>query len=207
MRNKKENGFTLHYKNSAGFTLLEILVAIMILSMVVVIIGSGFNLGIKAWEKGEAETNETQRLRIISGLMSQQLKSFYPYRMEIDGKNVIVFEGKSDSLLFVTILANEGGYKWVNYSFKDGKFLFKEGRLPDKKFQEKIEEDSGEEEIIDRDISEFKFEYFASDKEGWKDSWELGEKIPQAVRIKVGYFHPFLLTIPMGLKDSDESET
>ncbi|MBI5050581.1 MAG: hypothetical protein HZC11_06885 [Nitrospirae bacterium] len=117
-----------------------------------------------------------------------------------------MFQGKSDSVVFATTLTEEGGFRWIRYSFKDGKLLFKEGVLPDKKFEEKFEESSEDEEIIDRDISEFKFEYFASDKEGWKDSWDFGEKIPKSIRVKVGYFHPFLITIPLSSKEESETE-
>lgn len=188
----------------AGFTLVELLLAIMILGIVTVIIGSGFRLGVKAWERGEAETYETQRLRIVSGLMSQQLKSVYPYKMKVDEEDVTVFKGEIDSILFVTAFTNEGGLKWVRYSFKDGTLLIKEGILPDKNFLEKIDSDSGDEDVIDRNISDFRLEYL-SGSDGWKESWDMGKDTPKAVRVKVAYFQPFLITIPMGLKGNKDT--
>lgn len=195
--------FPILNSRRGGFTLLELILSITILIVVTIIIGSGFRLGVKAWERGEWEANETQRLRAVSGLMSQQLKSAYPYEMELNGEKVIIFQGESSSLLFVTTLTGDGGVKWVRYSFKDGALLFKEGRLPDKKFEEEIEKTSEDEEVIDRDITEFKFEYLSNDGE-WEESWEFGKNLPKAVRVKLTYFHPFLITIPMGLEENGE---
>ncbi len=182
-----------------GFTLLELILAIAILSMVTLIIGSGLRLGINAWERGEAEANENQRLRVLSGLMSQQLKSVYPYKMEINNEKFIVFRGEPNSIMFVTTLTDSfrGGFKWVRYLYEDGILLYKESILPDKKLFEKI---SGDEEIIDSDIKEVRFTYLSSDKGEWKESWGLGDGIPDAVRIKIAYFQPFFIMIPMGQK-------
>ncbi len=192
-------------KAEGGFTLLELIIAITILSVVTVIIGSGLRLGIKAWEKGEAEAYETQRLRIISGLLYQHLKSAYPYKVEMDGKKVVAFKGTPESIVFVTTQADlsEGGLKWVSYSFKDGALLFKEGILPDKKFLEKATEALGDGEIIDLNIKEFKLQYLSSEDEEWGDSWESNEALPKAVKVTVTDFQPFLITIPVGFPWED----
>jgi general secretion pathway protein J len=189
----------MNRQTKMGFTLIELILAITILSMIALIIGSGFRLGIKAWEKGETEALETQRLRALSGLISQSVKSAYPYQMKIDEKRVIVFEGDANSILFVTSLADpsKGGFKWVRYSYNDGIFVFSEGILPDKDFMEKTTEN---EEVIDSNIGEIKFEYLPSADDEWRDVWNLGDGLPVAVRVKIAYFQPFLITIPMGGK-------
>jgi general secretion pathway protein J len=188
-------------REKTGFTLLELILALTILSMVALIIGSGFRLGIKAWEKGESEARETQRLRALSGLISQNVKSAYPYNMKIEQEKVVVFEGDANSLLFVTSFVEPrgGGFKWVRYSYSEGSLVFTEGKLPDKNFLDKIAEN---EEVIDSDIGEVTFEYLSSFEEEWQESWDLGEGIPVAVRVKIAYFQPFFITLPMGLVDS-----
>jgi general secretion pathway protein J len=189
----------------SGFTLLELIIALSILSMVIVLIGRGFHLGINAWEKGESETRWTQRLRVLSGLMSQQLKSVYPYMMEIDDEKVILFKGESDSVLFVTTLTDSlhGGFKWVRYSFKEETLMYKEGPLPDKELTGEI---NGDDEIMDTNIEEVKFEYYSPEEEEWKGAWDFGEDLPGAVRVKISYFQPFFINMPMGSKDKDENE-
>lgn len=194
-------------RKNDGFTLLELIIAITILPLIILIIGNGFRLGMNAWDKGEEETVWTQRFRVLSGLLSQQIKSAYPYVMEIDDEKIVVFEGKSDSIMFVTTLTDSdyGGFKWVRYSHKDGTLFQKEGLLPDKELTEKT---SGDEEIVDSYIEEVKFTYLSLEEGEWKDSWNYGEKLPGAVRVKISYFEPFLITIPMGLEaEEEESES
>ena len=171
--------------------------------MIALIIGSGFRLGIKAWERGEAEAHETQRLRVLSGLISQSVKSAYPYRLKMENKDITVFEGDANSVLFVTSSVSSSGeaFKWVRYFYKDGTFFFAEGRLPDKDLLDKI---AGKGEIIDSAIGEITFEYLPSTGDEWREKWDLGDGIPVAVRVRIGYFQPFLITIPMGQTDSGE---
>jgi general secretion pathway protein J len=194
------------WNRQKGFTLLELVLAITFLSMVALIIGSGFRLGIKAWEKGEAEARETQRLRALSGLISQSIKSAFPYTFKKDNRDVVIFEGDANSILFVTTLADasSGGFRWIRYAYDEGKFVFNEGMLPDKDFLEKIKENQ---EIIDDDIGEITFSYLSSEDEEWKDIWEMGDGMPSAVKVKIAYFQPFLITLPLGLDKQKQGLT
>ncbi len=189
--------------HNQGFTLLELMLAITLMGIVVVIISSGFRLGINAWEKGEFEAIELQRLRILSGLMSQQIKSAFPYEMKIESEDVLIFRGASDSMLFVTAFKDRypGGLKWVRYKYKDGILLYKEGILPDKRLLDKVK---GDEEELDSGIGEVKFEYMSADDDEWNDSWDFGDTMPGAVRIKLGYFEPFMINIPMSRAEGEE---
>ena len=190
--------------DTRGFTLLEVVIAVTILTFVVLIIGNFFRLGMNAWEKGEQETQWTQRFRVLSGLFSQQLKSAYPYEIEVDSEKVVLFEGKSDSMLFATALTDPpyGGFKWVRYSHKDGTLFQKEGLLPDKKLGDHV---SGDEEEVDSYIEEVTFAYLSSDDGEWKDSWDFSDRLPKAVRVKISYFEPFLITIPMGQEKKEST--
>jgi general secretion pathway protein J len=183
---------------SGGFTLIEIILAMTIMSIVTLIVGSVFRLGINAWEKGEAETEETQKLRILSGLISQQVKSAYPYRMMYEDESSVIFEGDENSMIFVTTLteASYAGFKWVRYMYDDGVLYYKEGMLPDKELHDKIE---GDEEVFDPEIGEVTFSYFDAREEEWLDSWEFGEGFPDAVRIKIDPFQSFIITMPVAV--------
>ena len=193
--------------SKTGFTILELIVSITILTLVLLIIGQGFRIGLNSWEKGEAETVETQQLRILSGMLTQQLKSFYLYRMKQDDdvQESIVFQGEKDSILFVTTLADSsfGGLKWVRYSYDEGILYYKEGLLPDKDLLDNIE---GDEEVLASDIEEVLFEYYVSHDEEWNDSWENEDSIPDAVRVKLSYFQPFRINLMHGSSMKREEE-
>jgi len=201
MKIYKDGSSKSKVRSRSGFTLLEVIIAITILSLITVIIGSAFRLGIQAWGRGEKETEDGQRLRALSSLLSQQLKSIYPYRIKIEGKDeeIVAFKGESDSITFVTTMTDlsYGGLKWVQYTFRDGVLLYKEGLLPDKKFEEHIK-DKNKEEIVDSHINNFRFSYsyLLEDDDEWTESWDDEEEVPGAVKVNLSDFQPFVVKIP-----------
>ncbi len=190
---------------SSGFTLVELMVALTLMTLVTLIIGNGFRLGMDAWDRGEAETGLTQRYRVLTGMFSQQLTSAYPYGIDVDEEKLAVFKGDDDSFMFVTTITDSpfGGFKWIRYSFKNGTLFYKEGILPDKDFEDKI---TGNEEIVDSDVGEMKFTYYSKDEGDWKDSWDYGENLPGAVKIEISNFEPFLVSLPMSVAKKDDEE-
>lgn len=185
--------------NKKGFTLIEVIIAITIVSMIAVIIGSAFNIGIRAWNKGDTEIDDSQRLRFFSEKLAEQIKSAYPYQIDKDGKKNIAFQGESDSLWFVTLSGK--GFKWVSYSIKNNKFMLGHGIIPDKKILEKI---SSEGEAIESEVSKIEFEYFSTEDNDWKKSWESDKALPAAIKIISDKFQPVFVTLPMGLKENEK---
>lgn len=188
---------------SSGFTLIEVIVAMVILSIITVIIGSSFHLGLNAWEKGEAEINEIQTFRILTGLISQQVKSAYPYKMKFENEDTVLFEGEPDSIFFVTASAGSsyGGFKWVRYRYKDNTLQYLEGILPDKKL---LERTNDEWEILESDIGEVKFSFLSPEDGSWSESWDLGNGLPGAITVRIGYFEPALISLPMTVVDAED---
>ena len=108
--------------NNKGFTLLELLVSITILSIVAVLILQALRISNQVWEKGESRINHAQISRISFDTIFKQLSSAYPFtaKDKIDNKDFLVFEGNSDSIKFVTTRPighnSRGGLFLVNYS-------------------------------------------------------------------------------------------
>jgi len=191
--------FSENDTGSSGFTLFEVVIAFMILTLVLLGIGQGLYISQNAWERGEAETGATQRLRILSAMLSQQLKSAHPYNIKVENEEVVLFQGEEDSILFASALADHsyGGFKWVRYSFKDRALFYNEGMLPDKEVIEHVDDD---EELLESDIEVVKFEYYFANEEQWQDSWGMDEGLPDAVKITVSPFEPFLVYIANALQ-------
>src|SRR3989338_6201961 len=70
------------FNPQGGFTLIELIIAITIVSMIMAIILGGMRLSIRAWEVGEGRVEVYQTGRVILERMSQEIKSIYPYRYE-----------------------------------------------------------------------------------------------------------------------------
>ncbi|GBE03816.1 general secretion pathway protein J [bacterium BMS3Abin09] len=190
-------------KQESGFTLIELIVSITILGMIAVIIAQGFHLGFKAWEKGEAEIETVQTIRVLSGLIFQQLKSSYPYKIKIDDENVVVFKGDANSMMFVTTLAAPypGGFKWVRYLHKDGILYYKEGFLPDKELLDNI---PGDEEILETEVEEVSFQYYSKEEDKWKESWDFSDKLPGSVKVLISSLQPIFVNILLSSENDEQ---
>ena len=66
---KKGASFTSH----RGFTLVELLVAMVLLSMVTLVVAMALRMSIRAWERGVEEGEHLQRRVAIPSLMEKQL--------------------------------------------------------------------------------------------------------------------------------------
>lgn len=101
------------FKNQAGFTLLELILAMSIVAIIVALGLGGVRLGISARDVGEQKVETYQRLRIISEQLKQKLQSTYPVFVSqkngapgtpvpVTSKRILAFEGNTDSIRFVT---------------------------------------------------------------------------------------------------------
>ena len=100
-------------KNPAGFTLLELILAMSIVAIIVALGLGGVRLGISARDVGEQKVDVYQRLRMISEQLKQKLQSTYPvFVNQVDGipgvtvpvssKRILAFEGETNSIRFVS---------------------------------------------------------------------------------------------------------
>ena len=174
-----------------GFTLLELLLTMVLLVLIVGVMGSALQLGVRSWEKGEAHIEEFRRTRIVMGLVVQQLKSFNPFIAKEEDEYFIAFEGTAQSVKFVSPQSLRHylitGLKWVHYYADDGEdgktLMVQESTITGKDFLEKEEAQEGEAIALLPGLVSLAFEYFVvkHDKEGtieeelWVDAWSWRE--------------------------------
>src|SRR5437762_13050592 len=83
----------------AGFTLLEIVIALTALALVTVICYGAFHLGIRAMERGEVAVVAAQRLRVATDVIIRQIKSIVPYKARNrDDEEYVFFMGTASSM-------------------------------------------------------------------------------------------------------------
>jgi len=188
-----------------GFTLIEVTVTLVILGLIILIIFGVFRLGLSAWERGEAIQEEYQKTRVLSQLISQQIKSVFPYKIKSQkaGGDYLAFEGKAASLKFVSALplkANKNeGLVYVFYEFKEGGkgagrlVLYEQRVLMKDFFEEELKEDQGV--SLMEGISNIRFEYLREEDpqnnrpEEWIEEWNAKEEkaLPKAIRMTFQY--------------------
>jgi len=189
--------------STTGFTLIEVIVTLTVLSFILLIIFGAFRLGISAWERGESTKEEYQKVRIITQLISQQIKSIVPYKIKTEKAegDYLAFEGKGHSLKFVSTLSMKAkqpeGFVYAIYEFKEGgkeggRLILYEQRALNRDF---FEEEPKEEQGISllEGISNVRFEYYQEEdltknrKEEWVEEWNTKEEkaLPKAFRMTI----------------------
>jgi general secretion pathway protein J len=85
----------------AGFTLLEIMVALVVLSLIVTTAFGALRMGERSWEAGLARAGDTETLRTVSGVLQRQFKQVLPLSWTEDAETTIAFSGNRQQLSFI----------------------------------------------------------------------------------------------------------
>ncbi len=89
--------------NMNGFTLIELIIAFSIVALISLVILSGLQVGSRAWEVGESRIELSQRVRIITEIVSTELQSAFPYYFkDEDYKKKLQFCLAEDRIDFVS---------------------------------------------------------------------------------------------------------
>lgn len=195
-------------KPQTGFTLLELILSIAILSAVLVTIYATLSMGSRTWDKGERDIEKVQRMRVIMDLLSREIKAAYPYKVtpsELDThKEFYAFDGKKDFLSFVSCVPLHGGsgkLSWLTFWVEEGEGLVVVERdaLRSDIFAEREVIDKDEMVVLDPWVTDIRFEYYiaeegdigeAAEEEGaWEETWDAEEEgsLPQAVSVAVTF--------------------
>ncbi|MCX8119133.1 MAG: prepilin-type N-terminal cleavage/methylation domain-containing protein [Desulfobacterota bacterium] len=208
-----------------GFTLLEVIVSLAVLGFLLLILFAGFRLGLSAWERGESLKEENQSSRILSQILSRQMKSAVPYRVKPKTAEAdhLAFEGKPRSMRFVSTLplkrSRAEGLVYTQYRFEPegGRLLLYEQRVLNRDF---FEGDPKKEDlhVLLEGLADVRFEYYQEEDESkgiseqWLEEWDAKEKkeLPGALRMTLifretgGKENTLSLLIPIQARKAEE---
>ncbi|HEX9786554.1 MAG TPA: prepilin-type N-terminal cleavage/methylation domain-containing protein [Candidatus Binatia bacterium] len=92
----------------AGFTLIEVMLALSIFALLGTILYGAFALSHRAVDKSQASAARNQKQRSVADLLGSYIRSAYPYRHSPQEQTVF-FDGASDSLAFVSAYSHGMG--------------------------------------------------------------------------------------------------
>lgn len=218
-------------KTPAGFTLIEVIISLVIVGFILLIIFGGFRLGLSAWDRGESIKEEHQTGRIISQLISRQVKSIAPYKVQTKKAegDYLAFEGKSRSVKFVSALPVRGnqasGLVHTVYQFEEdgkegGRLILYEQRVLNRNFFEE-EPKKEDRHILLEGISKLLFEYYQEEdlsknqSEQWLEEWSAKERkeLPGGLRMTITFREPegkestLSLLLPISARKFEEIRT
>ena len=191
---------------TAGFTLLEVLLALGIVAATLAIVFGGLRVGLAAWQRGEERTAKLDHTRSLAVLLERALAGAFPYRIAPEGEREarILFEGLPDRLTFATLsppfpTGAPAAFTAVSLSADAAGLALRQQILPNP-----IELDRLRPLLVDARTSALRFRYLGREPEAWRDTWDVRteEGLPRAVEITLvtragprGV--PQMLTVPM----------
>lgn len=184
---------------AAGFTLLELMVAMTLMGLVFALAVGGLRFGAVAWEKGSAATDRTVELQTMQNLLRRLISSTYPIRpFKDEDADRIGFEGDGQSLRFLGPPPARAmdraiylhGLRLAEYP--DGRALVLDWRnFPPDAASLRLRE-GVETEILMRGVDRLGIDYYGPDGNrgsAWRTRWDDQSTLPLLVRISV-FFAP-----------------
>lgn len=186
-------------KTSHGFTLIEVLIAMTLLSIMVTLLFASLKICADSWYKGENKIAEVNEVAIVYHFFQQHLAMAKPLlndaKTPSDFQTPLAFQGKNQSLQFVSAFPASAGKLGLQlFSIdlrKEGdEQLIKVTITPFFAMQEGIDKNK-EEVVLLRHVSDFSVSYFGADdgmdnnmsNASWHDEWL--EKVAQPRLVKI----------------------
>ena len=177
----------------AGFTLVEVVLALTIFALMGAILYGAFSLGHKAVEKAQGVFEKNQELRSFGDLLGSYIRSAYAYRATPQDP-AIYFDGEEGQMNFVSAysLAMGGrGMAMIRISWQgadDGKgALSLSEELPVRLGEEGGAGGQRNSVELREAVRELRFAYLDPQSGGelWEERWDATERkmLPRAVRL------------------------
>ena len=212
-RQKTHDQAMRSWAGSAGFTLIEVVLALTIFALMGGILYGAFSLGHSAVAKSQVNSTRNQKQRSIVDLLGSYVRSTFPYR-ESPQEQTIFFEGDAENLTFVSAYSQAmGGRGMAKIQItKDeddnGRATVRlEETAPVRINSEGAAAGQTHRIILHDNVKEFRLAYLdpQDEVETWEDRWDGRERrmLPRAVRFiyqdergrEVRWIFPIMLTV------------
>jgi general secretion pathway protein J len=201
-------------QKEAGFTLLEVMIAMTLLSIMVVLLFSSLRVGAESWNKGESKIAEVNEKAVVYQFFKRHLPATRPLWDDFsDDERIFSFQGEQDKLQFVSVFPASASRIGIQL-FEVGLDRAGKGRITVslKPFYPTVtdEEWEQEEEVLLENVKKFELEYFDKETPGsdgeWVDSWQEKGRLPALIKIKIvlkdhGYWPEMVFDLKLATPD------
>lgn len=166
----------------AGFTILELVIALTILSVLGAVAFEAVRLGARSWQRAEERAEREQRARVLAATLRADLAGLQSVSAMVDGRQVPAFKGESDRLYFHAAPdpgephPRNGLVRSLAYSVEGGRGLLLQrgyALAQDAVSREPV----GPVEVLDASVTRMRFRYLQppeseADEPRWVERWE-----------------------------------
>lgn len=184
---------------AAGFTLLEMLVGLTLLGVLLILVYSALNLGLRAWDAGDRQVSMAAHERIVQSFLRRELGQVFPVRWRGIAESRIAFEGGKQEIRFVTALnlgaaIKDGGLQWGHLYLADDdrdgvrrRSLFLRREAFDLMAKDWDGLDDAKPTRLVEGVSEMEISYLGLESDNaepkWSKEWNNPLRVPLAIKI------------------------
>ena len=194
---------------NSGFTLVEILIAMTLLSLILLLVFSSLHAAGRNWEVSAEQIEMSDELRLASQFIRKNLAQTVPLIWINKRERKIAFAGKSDEVNFVVPLPSHrggGGLSLLTLKTGEGEednklMLYYRMATPDhQSFDFNLSDNEINSAVLAENIDNVEFSYFGNEKVDdndpignnpiWHDSWDIEDRLPLLVSLKINSTRP-----------------
>jgi general secretion pathway protein J len=179
-----------------GFTLIEMVIAMVLLALMLGMAWSGFSFALRAWEAGDANGHRAADLRLAESFLRREFTEIFPMRWKDPMQLKFAFEGERDRMRFVSARPpgiTAPGMALVGLTLEsadnNGVNLVMRRAPPDDDAKDFKPLDAAEATVLIPNLRAVEFAYFGSSSDvnepRWQDAWSTPDRMPLMVRIRL----------------------
>ena len=182
-------------RHPAGFTLVEVVVAMALLATIMVLLYSGLTFALRSWDAGDANGRRVADRRLGENFLRRELTELFPMRWKDAMAVKFAFEGAKDHLKFVSSRPaglSQGGLSLVGLEVQEServRSLVMRRAMPDDAAVDFSPLDKAEPSLLIANVESIAFAYFGAENDftepKWFDQWEFSAAFPSLVRLRV----------------------
>lgn len=180
----------------SGFTLIEMVLAMVLLAAMLGMAWGGFSFALRAWEAGDTHGHRTSDLRLAESFLRREISEIFPMRWKDPMQLRFAFAGERERMRFVSARPpgiTAPGLALVGLDLEAGDDrsvnLVMRRAPPDDEAKDFAPLDAAEATVLIAGLRGAEFSYFGAENDvnepRWTDSWPHEGRMPLMVRVRL----------------------
>jgi general secretion pathway protein J len=186
----------MRLRAQSGFTLIELVLAIVLLGAMMTLLYSGLTFALRSWDAGDANGRRAADRRIGENFLRREVAELFPMRWKDPTTLRFAFDGGTERLRFVSSRpagVSQGGLSLVGIGVEAdpkgrSRNLVMRRATADPDAADFSALDAADPTILVPGVDSVSFAYFGSESDftdpRWTDRWTLPARMPAMIRMR-----------------------